>query len=56
MMAISPGEVLLPIYLSSAEEGLPVLIALTGAFLAGTLDPEYSRQLTEQLRQAGVPV
>lgn len=37
MMAISPGEVLLPIYLSSAEEGLPVLIALTGAFLAGTL-------------------
>jgi type II secretory pathway predicted ATPase ExeA len=26
------------------------------AFLAGTLDPEYSRQLTEQLRQAGVPV
>ena len=23
---------------------------------SGTLDPEYSRQLTEQLRQAGVPV
>ncbi len=37
MMAISPGEVLLPIYLSSAEEGLPVLIALTGVFAVGTI-------------------
>ncbi|RVP44366.1 AAA family ATPase, partial [Sinorhizobium meliloti] len=26
------------------------------AFLAGTLDPEHSRELTEQLRQAGLPV
>ena len=26
------------------------------AFLAGTLDPEHTRELTEQLRQAGVPV
>ena len=26
------------------------------AFLAGTLDPEHARELTEQLRQAGVPV
>ena len=26
------------------------------AFLAGTLDPEHTHELTEQLRQAGVPV
>jgi hypothetical protein len=26
------------------------------AFLAGTLDPEHMRELTEQLRVAGVPV
>ena len=37
MMAITPGEVLLPIYMSSAQEGAGALVALTLAFLAGTL-------------------
>ncbi|HZV84781.1 MAG TPA: hypothetical protein VFF48_07325 [Brevundimonas sp.] len=37
MMAVSPGEVLLPIYLSQASEGLGVLAALTLAFAAGTV-------------------
>lgn len=37
MMAVSPGEVLLPIYLSQAKEGLLVLSALTLAFAAGTV-------------------
>ena len=37
MLAISPGEVLLPIYMSSAQEGLGVLALLTLVFLAGTL-------------------
>ena len=37
MMAVSPGEVLLPIYLSQAEEGLAVLGALTVAFALGTV-------------------
>lgn len=37
MMAVSPGEVLLPIYLSQAKEGLLVLGALTLAFAAGTV-------------------
>ena len=37
MMAISPGEVLLPIYLSQATQGLLVLAALTLAFAAGTV-------------------
>lgn len=37
MMAVSPGEVLLPIYLSTAEEGLVVLGLLTLAFAAGTV-------------------
>jgi hypothetical protein len=37
MMAISPGEVLLPIYLSQATQGLLVLSALTLAFAAGTV-------------------
>ena len=37
MMAVSPGEVLLPIYLSQAEEGLAVLAALTVAFALGTV-------------------
>ncbi|RZJ41810.1 MAG: hypothetical protein EON86_08865 [Brevundimonas sp.] len=37
MMAVSPGEVLLPIYLSQATEGLLVLGALTVAFAAGTV-------------------
>ena len=37
MMAVSPGEVLLPLYLSSASEGLAVLAGLTLAFAAGTV-------------------
>ena len=37
MMAISPGEVLLPIYLSQATEGPLVLAALTLAFAVGTV-------------------
>lgn len=37
MMAVSPGEVLLPIYLSQAKEGLLLLSALTVAFAAGTV-------------------
>lgn len=37
MMAVSPGEVLLPIYLSQAKEGMLVLAALTLAFAAGTV-------------------
>jgi len=36
-MAVAPGEVLLPIYLSQAEEGLAVLAGLTGAFALGTV-------------------
>ncbi|MGV8928774.1 MAG: hypothetical protein ACOH1E_03400 [Brevundimonas sp.] len=37
MMALSPGEVLLPIYLSQATEGLPVLALLTLTFAIGTV-------------------
>ena len=37
MMAVSPGEVLLPIYLSQASEGLVILAALTVAFALGTI-------------------
>jgi len=37
MMAVSPGEVLLPIYLSQATEGLLALGGLTLAFAAGTV-------------------
>lgn len=37
MMAVSPGEVLLPIYLSQATEGIAVLAALTLAFAVGTV-------------------
>ena len=37
MMAVTPGEVLLPIYLSSATEGLGVLAALTAVFAMGTV-------------------
>ena len=37
MMAIAPGEVLLPIYLSSAAEGPGVLALLTGVFAVGTV-------------------
>ncbi|RZJ04734.1 MAG: hypothetical protein EON89_06770 [Brevundimonas sp.] len=37
MMAVSPGEVLLPIYLSQAGEGLMILAALTVTFALGTV-------------------
>lgn len=37
MMALSPGEVLLPIYLSQAEEGLAILGGLTLVFALGTV-------------------
>ena len=37
MMAISPGEVLLPFYLNQAQSGPGVLAALTVAFAAGTV-------------------
>jgi hypothetical protein len=37
MMAVSPGEVLLPIYLSQATQGAFVLAALTLTFAAGTV-------------------
>lgn len=37
VMAISPGEVLLPFYLNQAQQGLPVLGALTAVFAAGTV-------------------
>ena len=37
MMAVTPGEVLLPIYLSSATEGVTALALLTLAFAAGTV-------------------
>lgn len=37
VMAMSPGEVLLPIYLSSATDGVGVLALLTLAFAAGTV-------------------
>ena len=37
MLAISPGEVLLPIYLSQATQGPMVLAALTLSFATGTI-------------------
>ena len=37
MLAISPGEVLLPIYMSSAQEGMVALALLTLAFALGTI-------------------
>jgi hypothetical protein len=37
VMAISPGEVLLPFYLSQARDGLAVLAALTVVFAVGTI-------------------
>jgi hypothetical protein len=37
LMAVSPGEVLLPIYLSQATQGLPVLALLTLVFAVGTV-------------------
>ncbi|WP_374275666.1 hypothetical protein [Brevundimonas sp.] len=35
MLAVSPGEVLLPLYLGAANAGVPALLALTVAFWAG---------------------
>lgn len=37
VMALSPGEVLLPIYMSSAQEGVAALVLLTGVFAVGTI-------------------
>ncbi|WP_420471212.1 hypothetical protein [Brevundimonas sp. FT23042] len=37
MLAVSPGEVLLPLYLAQATEGLAVLGIMTFAFLLGTI-------------------
>jgi hypothetical protein len=37
MMAISPGEVLLPFYLNQAQGGVAVLVGLTVVFAAGTV-------------------
>lgn len=37
MLAVSPGEVLLPLYLAQATEGLIVLALMTLAFLIGTI-------------------
>jgi hypothetical protein len=37
MLAVSPGEVLLPIYLSQATESLGVLALLTAVFALGTI-------------------
>ena len=37
MMAISPGEVLLPIYLSASSEGVAALASLSLVFAAGTV-------------------
>ena len=37
LLAASPGEVLLPIYLSSATQGWPVFMALTAGFALGTV-------------------
>ena len=37
VMALSPGEVLLPIYMSSAQEGAMALALLTAVFAVGTV-------------------
>jgi hypothetical protein len=37
VMALSPGEVLLPIYMSSAQEGVTALLLVTLAFALGTV-------------------
>lgn len=37
LLAISPGEILLPLYLTAADQGLAVIAALTGALAFGTL-------------------
>lgn len=53
MMAISPGEVLLPIYMSSAQEGMLALSLLTVAFAAGTV---LGMSLFTVLARAGASV
>ncbi|MFN3932877.1 MAG: hypothetical protein ACK4JY_14160 [Brevundimonas sp.] len=37
MLAMSPGEVLLPLYLAQATQGLLPLVLMTAAFLVGTV-------------------
>ena len=37
LLAASPGEVLLPLYLSSATQGITLYLALTAGFVAGTI-------------------
>ncbi len=37
LLAVSPGEVMLPFYLSSADQGAAALTALTAAFALGTV-------------------
>jgi len=37
LLAVSPGEVMLPFYLSSADQGVAALTALTAAFAVGTV-------------------
>ncbi|RZJ79610.1 MAG: hypothetical protein EON88_32825 [Brevundimonas sp.] len=53
MLAVSPGEVLLPIYLSAAEEGLTVLALLTLVFAAGTI---LGMTLLSLLARAGASI
>lgn len=53
MMAISPGEILLPLYLQSATSGLPVLALLTLSFAAGTI---LGMTLLTALARAGASI
>ncbi|RZJ84907.1 MAG: hypothetical protein EON88_26775, partial [Brevundimonas sp.] len=53
MLAVSPGEVLLPIYLSAAQEGLTVLALLTLVFAAGTI---LGMTLLSLLARAGASI
>lgn len=53
MLAVSPGEVLLPIYLGAAEEGLAVLALLTLVFAGGTI---LGMALLSMLARAGASI
>lgn len=53
MLAVSPGEVLLPIYLGAAEEGLAVLALLTLAFAGGTI---LGMAILSMLARAGASI
>jgi len=53
MMAISPGEILLPLYLQSATSGLHVLALLTLSFAAGTI---LGMTLLTALARAGASI